>query len=362
MKAALYGVRDIMRKELLHIVRDRTTLVFALLIPIVQLILFGYALDFDVRHIRTVVVDLSRTRESRDYVAGLQATQYLDVVGYRSTPEQAADALRGNEARVAVVIPPDFGRRFGTTNRPTVQVLLDGSDSQVADPARSALQQSPDVPAAPPVDVRIQVLFNPQMRTQVYTIPGLVCVLLQLVTVSLTSFSLVREREQGTLEQLMVSPVGRLGLIMGKILPYSFLAMIELVAIVLLGRLIFDVPFAGSFALLVLLAIPFVLAALAMGLFISTLAQNQSQAMQMNMLTTLPAILLSGYIAPRETLPSPLYVLSEIIPVTHFIQISRGIIVRGAGVADLLPSVTALCFFAIVLVAAATARFRKTLV
>jgi ABC-type multidrug transport system permease subunit len=360
MKAALYGFRSIVSKEFLHILRDPTTLIFALIIPILQLILFGFALDFDVRHIRTVVVDMDKTRESHDYIASLQNTEYLDVVAYVPTPDLAEQALRRNEERVAVIIPPDFSRRYATGQPPTVHVLLDGSDSQVALPARNALARPPDLSVPNAVDVRVNVLYNPQIRTQVYTIPGLVCVLLQLVTVSLTSFSLVRERELGTLEQLMVSPVGRLGLMLGKLVPYSLLAMAELVAILYLGRLIFDVQIAGSFLLLVVLAVPFVLAALSMGLFISTVAQNQAQAMQMTMLTTLPSILLSGYISPRETLPGPLYLLSNIIPVTHFIQICRGIVVRNAGFTDLLPNVIALILLAAVLIAASTTRFRKS--
>jgi ABC-type multidrug transport system permease subunit len=361
MTAALYGLRDIVLKEFLHIFRDPTTLVFALLIPMLQLVLFGFALDFDVRHIRTAVVDMDRTRESRSYIAGLRNTQYLDVVSYLPSPDLAEQALRRNEARAAVIIPPDFARRWGTRQPPAVRVLLDGSDSQVAMPARNAFRSPGDLAGAGAVDVRVNVLFNPQIRTQVYTIPGLVCVLLQMITVSLTSFSLVREREQGTLEQLMVSPVGRLGLVLGKVLPYSVLAMIELVGILFMGRLIFDVQVAGSLLLLLVLAVPFVLAALSMGLFISTVAQNQAQAMQMTMLTTLPAILLSGYIAPRETLPGPLFLLSDLFPVTHFIQISRGIVVRGAGFFDLLPSVLWLLVLTVALLAGATARFRKSL-
>jgi len=361
MNGALNGLGFIVRKELLHIVRDPTTLVFALLIPMVQLILFGYALDFDVRHIPTAVVDMDKSRESREYVAGLTSTGYLDVVSYLPTPELAERALRRSDARVAVIIPPDFARQWGRQPPPTVRVLLDGSDSQVAVPARNALMRPTDSTTQNAVDVRVNVLFNPQIRTQVYTIPGLVCVLLQLITVSLTSFSLVREREQGTLEQLMVSPVGRLGLIVGKVIPYSLLAMVELLGVLFLGWLIFDIQIAGSLPLLIVLSVPFVLASLSMGLFISTVAQNQSQAMQMTMLTTLPAILLSGYIAPRETLPGPLYVLSEIFPVTHFIQISRGILVRGAGFLDLFPSVLALVLITIVLLAAATTRFRKSI-
>jgi ABC-type multidrug transport system permease subunit len=358
MRAALHGFWSIVSKESLHIRRDPTTLVIAMIVPMVQLILFGYALDFDVRHIRTAVVDMSRSRESRALVASMRNTQYLDVVKQLPSPDAAGDALRRNDVRVVVIIPPDFSRRSGTAQPPVVHVLLDGSDSQVANPARSAILRPSGSGA---VDVRFNVLFNPQMRTQVYTIPGLVCVLLQMITVSLTSFSLVREREQGTLEQLMVSPVGRLGLVLGKLVPYSLLAMVELVFVLFMARLVFDVEVAGSLILLMVLAIPFVLAALSLGLFISTVAQNQAQALQMTMLTALPSILLSGYISPRETLPGPLYLLSEVIPATHFMQISRGIVVRGAGFLDLLPSVIALAILTIVLIAAATARFRKSL-
>jgi ABC-type multidrug transport system permease subunit len=360
MREALNGFLSIAAKEILHMRRDPTSLVFALLIPMLQMGLFGFAIDFDVRHIGTVVVDLDRTRESRDYVASLQNTQYLDVVGYLPTPDRAHQALRRNDARVAVIIPPDFARRWGTADAPTVQVLLDGSDSQVTSPARSAFQRPSGAAGPNPVDVRMNVLFNPQIRTRVYTIPGLVGVILQLVTVSLTSFSLVREREQGTLEQLMVSPVGRLGLILGELAPYSALAMVELVTVLFVMRLVFDVPIAGSLLLLFLLSVPFVLASRSIGLFISTVAQNQAQSLQLTILTLLPSILLSGYLGPRETLPGPLYVLSNLIPVTFFIQIMRGIVVRGAGLFDLLPSVLALMLLTLILLALATTRFRKS--
>ncbi|MEN6415849.1 MAG: ABC transporter permease [Armatimonadota bacterium] len=274
-------------------------------------------------------------------------------------PDLAERALKCNDAMVAVIIPPDFSRQLGTTQAPTVHVLLGGSDSQVVNPARNAFIRKTDSPST--VDVRVDILYNPQMRTQVYTIPGLVCVLLQIVTVSLTSFSLVREREQGTLDQLMVSPVGRLGLMLGKLVPYSLLAMAELVFVLFMGWLIFGVQIECSFLLILVLAVSFVLAALSMGLFISTIARNQAQALQMTMLIALPSIRLSGYIAPRDTLPGPLYLLSDIFPVTHFIQISRGVVVRGAGFFDLLLSVIWLVFLTIVLIAGVTAGFRKSI-
>jgi ABC-type multidrug transport system permease subunit len=361
MKAALYGFWSIVRKEALHLRRDPATLIFALLIPIIQLTLFGYAIDFDIRHVNTVVVDLDRSRESRSYIDRLKNTQYLDVTGYLDTPEQAEEVLRQGRVRVAVIIPPDFARRSVPQDTPTVRVLIDGSDSQVATPARLAFTSPPNSANTNSVEARINLLFNPQMRSQVFMIPGLIGVILQLVTVSLTSFSLVREREQGTLDQLMVSPVGRLGLMLGKLTPYAFLAMIEVGAVLILGRIIFDVHVAGSVPLLLLLALPFVLAALSLGLLISTLAQNQAQALQMTLLITLPSILLSGFLFPRETMPGPLYLASNIIPVTFFMEILRGLIVRGAGLADVWPNVLALLIITTVLLALSTSRFRKSI-
>jgi ABC-type multidrug transport system permease subunit len=358
MRLLLYGYQQIVLKEFTHIRRDPTTLFFALLIPVMQLILFGYAIDFDVRHIQTAVVDMDQSRESRAYLQSLESTHYLDIVSYLPTPDSAEQALRRNDERVAVIIPPDFSRRYGTDRPPVVRVLLDGSDSQVASPVRNALMRPPSTPG--PVEVRANVMFNPDIRTQVYTIPGLVCVLMQMITVSLTSFSLVREREQGTMEQLMVSPVGRLGLILGKVTPYSILGMVELLFVLYLGRLIFNVQIVGSLLLLMLLAIPFIIAALSMGLVISAVAKNQSQALQMTMLTVLPSVLLSGYIAPRQTLPGILYLLSCALPVTHFIQISRAIVVRGADFADVIPSVINLVLIASVLLVIATLRFHKS--
>jgi ABC-type multidrug transport system permease subunit len=356
---ALRGLASIARKEFLHIRRDPTTLVFALLTPMLQLMLFGFAVNYDVRHIATLVVDQDRSRESREYIASLQNTEYLQVVRYSSNAEDAPTALRSGEARVAVIIPPDFSSRWGTASPPQVQLLLDGSDSSVANPAKLAFS-APNTNSPPPVEARTTVLYNPDNRTAVYTVPGLLCVILQLVTVTLTSFSLVRERETGTLDQLMVTPVGRLGLMLGKLLPYAGLASLEFFGVLFLARTIFNVPLAGSLWLLAALAVLFIIAALAMGLLISTLAQNQAQSLQFTLLTTLPSILLSGYIAPRETLPGFLTLVSYLFPVTYFIGIARGIMVRGAGLAEIWPNVVGLIIVGSVLLAISTARFRKS--
>ena len=361
MKALLNGFWYVTKKEMLHLRRDPAALVFALLIPVFQFVLFGFAINFDVRYIQTVVVDMDRTRESRDYIASLKNTHYLEVGRYLSSPEEAEEALRTGTARVAVIIPPDFARRSTQFDSPSVRVLIDGSDSQVATPARAAFLRPPDSGTfRAPVEPRINMLFNPDMRSQLYMIPGLIGIILQLVTVSLTSFSLVREREQGTMEQLMVSPVGRLGLMLGKLVPYAVLAMSEMAAVLILGRIIFDIQIAGSPLLLMVLSVPFVLASLALGLLISTVAQTQGQALQMTMLTTLPSFLLSGFIFPRETMPGPLYIASHVIPVTYFLQILRGIVVRRAVLADLWGSILPLLLIMVLLIALSTARFRKS--
>jgi ABC-type multidrug transport system permease subunit len=360
MRALLNGFSSVAAKELLHLRRDPTTLVIALMIPIIQLTLFGFAIDFDIRHIRTIVTDLDRSRESRAYLATLKNTQYLEVIAYRRTPEQAEHALRRGDAHVAVIIPPDFARRSVPGDTPAVRVLINGSDNQVATRARMAFMapRGPTPPGA--VEARINMLFNPQMRTQVFMIPGLIGVILQLVTLALTSSSLVREREQGTLEQLMVSPVGRLGLMLGKLAPYAALAMCEMVAVLVLGRIVFDVHVAGSVPLLLVLSLPFVAAALSLGLLISTIAQSQGQALQMTILITLPSLVMSGFIFPRETMPGPLYLITFVLPVTFFLEIIRGIVVRGAGISDLWPNLIALLIITVVLLTLATARFRKS--
>lgn len=355
------GFGGILRKEFIHLRRDRTTIVIALLLPLVQMLIFGYAINFDVRHIETVVFDQDNSRESRDYLQRLQAGQYLDVIGYVGGPSEAAALLKTGTARVAVIIPAGFARDVVSGKNPQVGVMIDGSDAQVSLRARFAFISPPDrkKPGAP--DARINVLFNPDSKTPNFMIPGLIAVILQIVTVALTAFSIVREKEQGTLEQLMVTPVGRLALMLGKLVPYAALAFAELVVILYVSDVVFGIQPHGSLFALAVLSIPFIIASLALGLLISTVSQTQGQALQFAMLTMLPSILLSGYVSPRETMPGPLYLISTILPATHFIQISRGIIVRGAGLMDLMPQLGALLVIGSILIFASTARFRKSI-
>ncbi|HWA83513.1 MAG TPA: ABC transporter permease [Fimbriimonadaceae bacterium] len=354
------GFLSVLRKEFMHLRRDRTTLVIALLVPLIQMVLFGYAINFDVRHIQAVAVDQDNSRESRDYLQKLQSSQYIDFIASVQTPGRAADMLRTGAARVAVTIPAGFARTIEQGGNPQVGVMIDGSDAQVSLRARFAFVSAPTQLAPGVPQARINVLFNPDSKTVNFMIPGLLVVILQVVTVALTAFSVVREKEQGTLEQLMVTPVGRLALMLGKLVPYAALAMSEFVVVLFVGDVVFGVQPHGSLIALTLLSIPFIVASLALGLLISTIAPTQGQALQFTQLTLMPAILLSGYVSPRETMPGWLYIISTAMPATHFMQATRGVIVRGAGFFDLFPQFLTLCFIATVLIALSTARFRKS--
>lgn len=353
------GLLSVAKKELRHLLRDPATLFIALAIPVFQLTIFGFAIDFDVRQIATVVADLDRSRESRRLVQAYENTDYLDVVRYVANPEQALAEVRTGRARVAIVIPPDFARKAGGSQPPVVKVLLDGSDSQVATRARMALATRATGP--PEFEARVDVLYNPDMRTETFMIPGLIGVIMQIVTVALTSFSLVREREQGTLEQLMVSPLRPFELVLGKLAPYAGLAFLEMVLVLVAGRLVFDVRVAGSTALLLFLSAPFMLAALSMGLLISTVAKNQAQALMLTLLIMLPSILMSGFVFPRETMPGVLYLVSEALPVTHFLHVIRGVAVRGATLVDLAGPTAMLCGITAALIFLAVRRFGKSI-
>lgn len=367
LSSAFRGFWAVAMKEFKHLLRDRASIGLAIILPIFQVCMYGYAIDFDVRHISTVVVDYDRSVESREYIARLHASQYLDFIGRVDSEEAAVRMLKANTARVAVIIPPDFASSVAAGKRANVGLLVDGSDSQVSFRARTAflgigpLSATPYQSVPPQVEVRTNVLFNPTSRTAVFMIPGLIGLVLQLILVSLTSGSIVRERESGSLEQLMVSPVGKYGLLLGKLFPFFILASVEMLLILGLGYLLFDVRVAGNFILLYLMSVPFVIAALSLGLFISSVAQNQAQAMQLSTFAFLPAILISGFIFPRETMPGFLQVLSNILPLTHQLNILRGIIVRGAGFAELWPSFFATSAIAVLLLMAASAKFQKSI-
>jgi ABC-2 type transport system permease protein len=265
----LFGLKSILLKEFMHLKRDRSTIFIALMIPMIQMTTFGFAIDFDIRHIPSAVVDLDHSRESREYAAKLTSSGYIDFIAHPNTPDEANDLVRKGTVRVVLTIPSGFAREQLAHRPAHVGVILDGSDSQVALRARSAFSPSSSTGNAT-VDARMTVLYNPTSRTATFMIPGLMAIILQIVCVSLTAFSIVREKENGTMEQLMVTPVSRLGLMIGKIIPYLCLAMVELGVVLIAANLVFNVPARGSLILLTIMTLPFIFAALAIGLLIST--------------------------------------------------------------------------------------------
>ncbi|MFY0567778.1 ABC transporter permease [Archangium lansingense] len=363
----------VMRKEFVHVRRDRATLMAALSIPLFQLILFGF-LDQTVRHVPTVVVDQDRTSASRELVEQLEATETFHVVLVTSDPGEARERIIQGRAKVGVVVPPQFGAaRVGAApgKHASMLVLIDGSDSVVSSQALAAVNglaaklnleavsERIGSAAEPVIDARPLILFNPSGRTANYIIPGLVAVLLQIVATLLTAVAIVREREKGTLEQLLVTPVHPLGLMLGKLVPYLLLGMGEMTLILLAMRFAFSVPIRGNLVFLFAMAVVYLFALLSLGLFVSTRAKTQAQAQQMSQLFILPSIFLSGYIFPVSGLPWPLYALGRILPATHMVEIMRGVVLRGAGLMDLLPNVLALMALSAALLGLSVRQFQK---
>ena len=352
-------------------IRDRGTLRFALLVPAFQLVLFGL-IDTNVHHVRTVVLDQSRTQESRQLLTDFVNTSYFDIVA--SVPSRAAlrEFIVAGRASVGIEIPPDYARRRLNDQPADVLVLIDGSDSTISSAALAAanglaLSQSLTELAQKanasdlPIRTHPLFLFNPDSRSANLLIPGLVAILLTFSGTLLAAFAIVRERERGTLEQLMVTPASPVAVVLGKLLPYLVLAFVQLLFILLLMVAVFRVPIHGNLFLFLGLSIVYLFALLALGLVVSSRARTQMEAIQVAQMFLLPSIMLSGYIFPLSSLPSPLRVFAQVLPATHFIAIARGIIIRGASFPDLWRSVAALLIIAVLLVAGSTRAFQKTI-
>ena len=366
------GFWPILKKESIHIRRDPAALFFALFIPVVEMFLIGYAVNINVRDVSTVVYDAAQTQESRDLLQRFANSHSYAFKKYVYSDAEMTREIVAGRAQVGIKIPYDFSRKVMAGNTATMLVLVDGSNATVAGEVGNvavgiALQASlervlsrasPDSEQLP-IEVRRKVLFNPDSRSANFFIPGLVVVLIQIITVILTAFSIVRERERGTLEQLFMTPVGTLGLLIGKIVPYGILAFLELCWILLIMRWIFLVPIAGSVVLLLALSSLFIFAMLTVALLISTKARTQQEANQMAFGTMLPAIFLSGYVFPFDSMPPFFQWIGRLIPTTYLIDITRGIVLRGAGISELWPQTAALLGFSVVLILFSAIRFQK---
>ena len=371
-----YGV--IAWKELRQLRRDRMTIAMMVVVPLMQLMLFGYAINTDVRHMPTIVYDQDRTAQSRDLYRSLEATGFYDIIGEVRDYDEIARAMKSGQAKVGLVIPARYASNIKRGRGSTLQLIVDGSDPQtVASATNTAaslvaarsseltlakLVRSGGAPGrtmVQPIAVEPNTWYNADLRTAVYIVPGLIGVILTMTMVMLTAMAIARERERGTLEQLIVSPVKNVELVVGKILPYVIIGYVQITLILLAGRVIFAVPFLGSVALLYALSFVFIAANLALGLFFSTIAKTQQQAMQMSFFFLLPNILLSGFMFPFEAMPVPAQWLSQALPLTHFLRIVRGITLKGSGFADAAPELVWLTAILFLLVLMASLRFSK---
>ena len=364
-------------KELLQLRRDRLTLAMMAAMPVALLLLFGYAINTDVRHIPTLVDDQDRSAASRDLARRMEATGFYDMVGEVRGYDEIERALRSGRARVALVVPPRYAADLASGATAHVQLVVDGSDPQIVGSAQNTAgllieARSAEVRiehlarvggrvAPEPIDLAPDILYNPDQRTAVYIVPGLIGVILTMTMVMLTAMALARERERGTLEQLIVSPVRPVELVIGKIIPYVTIGYVQMALILGFARVVFDVPIRGSVLLLYALALFFIAANLAVGLFFSTIAQTQQQAMQMSFFFLLPNILLSGFMFPFEAMPRPAQWLSQALPLTHFLRIVRGIVLKGSTFDELRPELVWLSALLVALVVFSSVRFRKKL-
>jgi ABC-2 type transport system permease protein len=369
----------IIQKEFSQTLRDRTTLGIMLSMPLLQLILFGYAINTNVRHIPTVVDDQSLDQASQAYLDDMVNSGYFDIV--TTTPDQAGaiQSIDEGQARVGIIIPPDFAENVKRGDA-QVLILVDGSDfftSQSANAfaaiigqehaiqivydevARAGTQASGN--ALPALDALVRVLYNPDMKDLWFLIPGMAAMLLQTQSLVLTAAAVVREREVGTIEQILVTPIRPIELMIGKIVPYVIIAMLNMLTVIAIGVFWFGVPFQGSFWLFISLSFLYVFGGLGLGLLISSVSQNQRQAQQLMMLFMMISLLLGGFIFPRYTMPVVVRVIGNLFPMTYFVPIARGIITKGIGFSLLSGQVLALSIYLVVVMFLATVTFRRRL-
>ncbi|MCA9677177.1 MAG: ABC transporter permease [Kofleriaceae bacterium] len=371
IRRALLRIRAVQRKEWMHIGRDATTLYFAIGMPLVLLILFGYAVSFDIDHITTVVVDQDRTSQSRDLVRHLDAGPTFDVVGEAATPEAAEQAFRRGKAHMIIIVPPGYGRDLQRGDKVRVQMMIDAADNTSAQSilgytARfsahvTGLQVRQVTGRSPPLlEARIRALYNPGSRSAVFLVPGLIAVIQAMMAVVLTALAVAREWERGSMEQLFATPVGRLEIVAGKLAPYFVIGVAQLLIVLAVGVWLFDVPVRGSLVVLAVLSGTFLTATLAQGLLISVVAKNQMAATQMGAMSSmLPSLLLSGFILPIANMPAVLRAFTNVIPARHFIHGLRAVMLRDAPLSHVMGDVGRMAAFAGVMIFLCLVRFKR---
>lgn len=363
----------ILKKEFIQIRRDRLTLAMILIMPVFQLVLFGYALNTDVKHLPTAVYDQSKSQESRELLEAFKNSKYFNLDYAVHGIGEVTRLVDGGKAVVGIIIPPDFEKDLKTGKSAQVQVIVDASDPSIASSAintAAAIGQARSlkiitsgagggVTPAMPVDMRIRAWYNSDLSSANFLVPGLLGIILQMATTMLTSMAIVRERERGTLEQLIVTPVKKYELMVGKIIPYVLVGYVQITLALYLGVTLFDVPVKGSILLFYFLTLFFLTATLGLGILISTLAKNQMQALQMSFFVFLPSIYLSGFIFPREGMPDWAAAIGYAIPLTYYLHILRGIILKGIGIEYLWKDVIPLGLLGLGIITLSISRFRK---
>jgi ABC-type multidrug transport system permease subunit len=368
--APFRGLGAILFKEFITVLRDPMTLFFMLFPPLIEMIAFGYALDNDVKHMAMAILNEDRTVESRQFLDRFVNTETFRIVGEVQNVEQLASEIRKGRAYVGLQIPPHFTRDLRAGHPAQVQMLIDGSNSTTALHALNtalgvALTQSVEMMMREserrtvPIEIRPQMLYNPTMRSPNFFVPGVIGVVLQIGTTFATAMAVVRERERGTLEQLLVSPLSRWGLMLGKLVPYLCIGMLMAILLFAIMRFVFAVPIAGSVIAMMLSTLVYVFALLSLGLLVATKAENQMQALQMSMTFIMPSVFFSGFIFPRETMPWIFYALGALLPTTYFIDLMRAIILRGASFLEYWPALGIMSIMAVLLFCVCALRFRK---
>lgn len=359
---------SVSRKELLHILRDGQTLFMTLLFPLMELILLGYAIDTNVRYIPTVVVDHCRTQETRALLQQFTSSGDFRIVGTARDAKEVSDWIIRGKARVGIIIPEHFSRRSTYGQSAQIQVLVDGTVSAIAGQAvgtatslalRNSLEKALSRELA--MDARPRVMFNPDLKSANFFVPGLMVVLCQIMAMTLSANAIVREKEKGTLEQLFMTPVRPAELILGKLFPYFVLTFVEFIGIAVLARVVFGVPMNGPFWVLLVIAVPFVLTMLAWGLWVSTNVDTRDAAMQVTMGSIVPCIFLSGYVFPLDSMPLPFWIIAQFLPTTWLIDAARGVILRGASWPELWLHAVVLWAMAIAILMYTSTIFRKRL-
>ena len=357
-----------LQKEFLQMRRDRLTLAMMVVLPAVQLVLFGYAIRTEVRHLPTVVWDGSRTQESRALIDALRNTGNFDITAMVEGRGAVEERLQRGDASAALIIPPDYATDIKRGRTASAQLIVDAADplsSQAALSGASAaalahgatLVQAPP----PPLDLRVRPWYNPALRSETYIVPGLIGVLLSLTMILVMSMAIVRERERGTLEQLIVTPIGKPSLMLGKILPFVLVGYTQMTVILILAKLIFHVPLRGSLVELYLITSGFIIANLGVGLLVSTVVRTQAQAMQASFFFLMPNILLSGFMFPRAAMPLAAKWLGLMLPLTYYLEVLRGILLKDVGITMLWRQTLVLVAFAALLIALSVRRFSKTI-